>query len=84
MSEPFSMVFCQPDHGSIIQNGRIFRYTPYREYYGNDSFWYTISDINGNLATAFVYMSVLIIPPQFVSIPSQLLSTEDLISPRFG
>ncbi|KAI4317565.1 hypothetical protein L6164_025428 [Bauhinia variegata] len=76
--------FSKPDHGSLIQNGRIFRYTPYRNYYGNDSFWYTISDINGNLATATVCISVLSIPPQFVSIPSQLQATEDLISPRFG
>ncbi|XP_027338299.1 protein GAMETE EXPRESSED 2 [Abrus precatorius] len=76
--------FSKSDHGSLIQNGRIFRYTPYKGYYGNDSFCYTISDINGNLATASVYISVLNIPPQFASIPSQLQATEDLISPRFG
>ncbi|KAK4265789.1 hypothetical protein QN277_026795 [Acacia crassicarpa] len=74
----------KPDHGSIIQNGGIFRYTPYEHYYGRDSFWYTISDINGNIATAFVYISVLNVPPQFASAPSQLQATEDLISPRFG
>lgn len=77
-------VLFQPDHGSLIQNGRIFRYTPYQDYYGNDSFLYTISDINENLATASVYISVLNIPPQFASVPSQLQATEDLISPRFG
>ncbi|XP_061369324.1 protein GAMETE EXPRESSED 2, partial [Gastrolobium bilobum] len=76
--------FSKSDHGSLIQNGRIFRYTPYKDYYGNDSFWYTISDINGNLATASVYISVLNVPPQFASVPSQLQATEDLISPRFG
>ncbi|KAI5446424.1 protein GAMETE EXPRESSED 2 [Lathyrus oleraceus] len=76
--------FSKSDHGSLIQNGRIFRYTPYEDYYGNDSFRYTISDINGNLATAYVYISVLNIPPQFASAPSQLQATEDLISPRFG
>lgn len=78
------VVLFQSDHGSLIQNGRIFRYTPYEDYYGNDSFWYTISDINGNLATASVNISVLNIPPQFASVPSQLQATEDLISPRFG
>jgi hypothetical protein len=78
------VVLCQSDHGSLIQNGRIFRYTPYEDYYGNDSFWYTISDINENLATASVYISVLNIPPQFTSVPSQLQATEDLINPRFG
>ncbi|KAL2341782.1 hypothetical protein Fmac_009722 [Flemingia macrophylla] len=76
--------FSKSGHGSLIQNGRIFRYTPYKGYYGNDSFWYTISDINGNLASASVYISVLNVPPQFVSVPNQLQATEDLISPRFG
>ena len=62
----------------------MFRYTPYKDYYGNDSFWYTISDINGNIATTYVNISVLNIPPQFASVPSQLQATEDLICPRFG
>ncbi|WVY92063.1 hypothetical protein V8G54_037577 [Vigna mungo] len=69
---------------AIILNGRIFRYTPYKGYYGNDSFWYTISDINGNLASASVCIFVLNVPPQFVSAPNQLQATEDSISPRFG
>ncbi|KAE9598911.1 putative immunoglobulin-like protein [Lupinus albus] len=77
--------FSKPGHGSLlIQDRRIFRYTPYIDYYGNDSFSYTISDINGNLATASVYIYVLNIPPQFASIPSNLQATEDLISPKFG
>ncbi|KAF7837800.1 protein GAMETE EXPRESSED 2 [Senna tora] len=71
-------------HGSIIQKGRIFRYTPYEDYYGKDSFWYTISDVNGNLATASLYISILSVPLQFASVPTQLQATEDLISPRFG
>ncbi|XVF66194.1 hypothetical protein PTKIN_Ptkin10aG0015900 [Pterospermum kingtungense] len=78
------VIFCQPGHGSILQYGRLFRYTPYKDYFGNDSFLYTISDINGDLATATVSISVLTIPPQFVSFPSQLQATEDVISPRFG
>ncbi|RDX60235.1 Protein GAMETE EXPRESSED 2, partial [Mucuna pruriens] len=76
--------FLKSDHGSLIQNGRFFRYTPYKGYYGNDTFWYTISDINENLASASVYVYVLNVPPQFVSVPNQLQATEDLISPRFG
>jgi hypothetical protein len=43
-----------------------------------------MSDINGNLATAAVNISVLTIPPQFVSFPSELQATEDEISPKFG
>ncbi|XP_039024925.1 protein GAMETE EXPRESSED 2-like [Hibiscus syriacus] len=76
--------FSKPIHGSLLQYGMLFRYTPYKDYFGNDSFLYTISNINGDLATATVKISVLTIPPQFVSFPSQLQATEDLISPRFG
>ncbi|KAK5840705.1 hypothetical protein PVK06_009608 [Gossypium arboreum] len=76
--------FSKPIHGSLLQYGRLFRYTPYKDYFGNDSFRYTILDINGDLATATVKISVLTIPPQFVSFPSQLQAIEDLISPRFG
>lgn len=80
----YVMFFLQPIHGSLLQYGRLFRYTPYKDYFGNDSFRYTILDINGDLATATVKISVLTIPPQFVSFPSQLQAIEDLISPRFG
>jgi hypothetical protein len=78
------VICCQPGHGSLLQYGRLLRYTPYKDYYGNDSFSYTMSDINGNLATAAVNISVLSIPPQFVSSPSLLQATEDVLSPRFG
>ncbi|KAG5242094.1 protein GAMETE EXPRESSED [Salix suchowensis] len=74
----------KPDRGSLLQNGHLFRYTPYKDYYGNDSFTYTISDVNGNLASASVIISVLNIPPQFFSFPSQLQATEDVMSPRYG
>ncbi|XP_038991742.1 protein GAMETE EXPRESSED 2-like [Hibiscus syriacus] len=76
--------FSNPIHGSLLQYGMLFRYTPYKDYFGNDSFLYTISNINGDLANATVKISVLTIPPQFVSFPNQLQATEDLISPRFG
>ncbi|KAG8655490.1 hypothetical protein MANES_04G040225v8 [Manihot esculenta] len=74
-------------NASIIEfskDGQFFRYTPYQNYYGNDSFMYTISDVNGNLAFATVSIYVLNIPPQFISFPSQLQATEDMISPRYG
>ncbi|KAJ4955934.1 hypothetical protein NE237_012717 [Protea cynaroides] len=73
-----------PFHGSLLQYGQLFRYTPYKGYFGNDSFTYSISDINENLASASVIISILSTPPQFVSLPVQLEATEDLISPRFG
>ncbi|KAH8502369.1 hypothetical protein H0E87_013897 [Populus deltoides] len=74
----------KPDRGSLLQNGNLFRYTPYKDYYGNDSFTYTLSDVNGNLASASVIISVLNIPPQFISFPIQLQATEDVIGPRYG
>ncbi|CAN1194423.1 Protein GAMETE EXPRESSED 2 [Linum perenne] len=76
--------FSKPGRGSLLLNGHIFRYTPFKDYYGDDSFVYTMSDVNGNLATAVVNISVLSIPPQFISFPSELHATEDQISPQFG
>ncbi|XP_018632337.1 protein GAMETE EXPRESSED 2 isoform X5 [Nicotiana tomentosiformis] len=76
--------FSKPGHGSTLQYGRLFRYTPFKGFYGRDSFSYTICDVNGNIASGGVDISVLSIPPQFVSVPSQLLATEDVISPQFG
>lgn len=74
----------QPGHGSLLQYGNLFRFTPYKGFYGNDSFSYTITDINGNLASGVVHLFVLCKPPQFVSIPSNLQATEDTINPTFG
>ncbi|XP_010547016.1 PREDICTED: protein GAMETE EXPRESSED 2 isoform X2 [Tarenaya hassleriana] len=76
--------FSHPGHGSLLRYGRLLRYTPFKDFSGNDLFVYTISDVNGNLATAAVNISVLTAPPQFASFPSGLQATEDLISPRFG
>ncbi|KAH9616328.1 hypothetical protein KSS87_021188 [Heliosperma pusillum] len=76
--------FSNPLFGSLLQNNILFRYTPYKGFYGNDSFSYTICDINGNNATASVLISVLSIPPQFVSFPTNLKATEDVMTPKFG
>ncbi|XP_004298140.1 PREDICTED: protein GAMETE EXPRESSED 2-like [Fragaria vesca subsp. vesca] len=76
--------FSKPGHGSLIEYGKLLRYTPYKDYYGNDSFVYIMSDINGNLATAPVNIFILTIPPQVVSFPSELQATEDEVNPKFG
>ncbi|CAA7409383.1 unnamed protein product [Spirodela intermedia] len=73
-----------PMHGSLIQKGQLFRYTPYKGFFGDDSFSYTLSDANDNAATGSVSISVLCKPPQFISLPFQLQVTEDVIGPRFG
>lgn len=74
----------QPLHGSLLQNGKLFRYTPHRGFFGNDSFFYSFSDINQNVAIGTAFISVLCRPPQFVSIPVRLHVSEDTVNPKFG
>ncbi|KAL8546414.1 hypothetical protein ACS0TY_006225 [Phlomoides rotata] len=66
-------------HGSLILCGKLFRYTPYKGYYGNDTFSYVMSDVNGNRASGAVNLRILCRPPQFVSIPSNLQAMEDVV-----
>ncbi|MQM01072.1 hypothetical protein Taro_033821, partial [Colocasia esculenta] len=73
-----------PVHGSLIHYGQLFRYSPYKGFFGNDSFAYTISDVNENIDTGTIFISVLCKPPQFVSLPVHLQVMEDVISPKFG
>ncbi|XP_078150864.1 gamete expressed 2 [Carex rostrata] len=74
--------FSIPDHGSVLRYGDLLRYTPYKGYFGNDFFNYTISDSNNNTVTGNVYVSVLCNPPQFSSLPAQLNVTEEMFSPK--
>ncbi|KAG0458934.1 hypothetical protein HPP92_022062 [Vanilla planifolia] len=76
--------FSKPHHGSLLQYGRMFRYTPFKGYFGNDSFTYTISDVNNNVDLGTAFISVLCKPPQFSSLPLHLNVTEDVMSPQFG
>ncbi|GAB4851307.1 hypothetical protein Ancab_039930 [Ancistrocladus abbreviatus] len=74
-------------HVTVVElshNGKLFRYTPYKGFYGTDFFSYKMSDVNGNVAAASVNISVLSIPPQFVSFQTQLQATEDMVTPKFG
>lgn len=53
--------FTQPSHGTVTlsQDGQALIYTPDRDYFGSDSFTYTITDgIPGNVATATVSITV--------------------------
>ncbi|XP_020523491.1 protein GAMETE EXPRESSED 2 isoform X2 [Amborella trichopoda] len=74
----------KPHHGTILQYGRFFRYTPHKGFVGNDSFNYTISDKNLNIASGSVMILVLISPPRFLSLPVQLQAVEDTLAPEFG
>ncbi|XP_042050502.1 protein GAMETE EXPRESSED 2-like isoform X1 [Salvia splendens] len=77
--------YSKPRHGSLLLYGSsVFRYTPYKDFYGNDDFSYTMSDSNGNLASAAVGLLIVCRPPHFASIPSSLQAVEEGVSPTFG
>ena len=54
----------QGAHGTVINNGSSVTYTPDSEYFGTDSFTYTVTDGNGNSDTATIYMTITEVPPQ--------------------
>ncbi len=48
-----------PDHGgSVISNATLITYTPAPDFYGAETFTYTVSDGNGGLGTAWVTFNV--------------------------
>ena len=49
----------QPPHGSLVHDGERVTYVPDPGYNGTDSFTYTVSDGNGETATARVVIEVL-------------------------
>ncbi|GAA4822540.1 hypothetical protein GCM10023331_03610 [Algivirga pacifica] len=52
--------FDLPYHGTLTMNGdSIIQYTPYRNYYGEDTFSYTAKDRNGDKDTATIFIQVL-------------------------
>ena len=57
-----SLTFSQgtaPSHGTVsITEAGLFRYTPNPDYFGADSFTYTVSDGNGGIATGTVTVTV--------------------------
>src|SRR4029077_11438930 len=48
----------QGSHGAVVNNGTNVSYTPAANYFGTDSFTYTISDGNGGTDTATVNVTV--------------------------
>ncbi len=52
-----------PAHGSVVDNGDgTITYTPAVDYYGSDSFTYTIVDLDGSISTATVTLTVNALP----------------------
>lgn len=50
--------FTQPEHGYVIKYANGLRYTPYTNYFGSDSFTYTIQNPAGDTSTATVTVTV--------------------------
>jgi len=48
----------QPENGSVTFTADSVTYTPTKDYYGNDTFQYTVSDGNGGTATATVSIKI--------------------------
>lgn len=55
-------VVTQGVNGSVVSNGNNVSYTPNANYFGPDSFTYTISDGNGGMDTATVSITVTDVP----------------------
>ena len=47
-----------PSNGSVSVDGEVATYSPNADYYGNDSFQYTLNDGNGGISTGTVYLVV--------------------------
>ncbi len=53
------VAFSQPNHGEVVKNGDgTFTYTPSLNFYGADSFTYTLDDGEGGVDTATVSLTV--------------------------
>ncbi len=49
----------QPEHGNVVDSGDgTFVYTPSQDYYGTDSFTYTVSDTSGGTSIATVTIDI--------------------------
>lgn len=50
--------FTPPNHGTVTRNGDQLVYTPAADYFGNDTFTYTVTDGQGGTATATVDLTI--------------------------
>ena len=72
-TNPANVTYTSPAHGSVVYNNNgTFTYTPNTNYYGVDSFTYTITDGDGDKSTATVSLTVNFVdtPPQIVVTPA--------------
>lgn len=78
--------FTQPDNGSVSQSGDVLRYMPDHEFFGSDSFTYTISDGRGGEASATVLIEVAfanrapVANPDQATVPAGQAVTVDVLA----
>ena len=67
----------QPTHGILSTNGTMVFYSPSLNYFGSDSFTYTVSDGNGGSDTAMVALTVTPVNDPPVAVNDSITVAED-------
>ena len=67
--------FTQPSHGVLVDTGTGYTYTPTGNYFGADSFTYTVSDGKGGTDTATVSLVINAVNDAPTGTPSSVLPT---------
>jgi VCBS repeat-containing protein len=70
----------QASHGVVTVNANgTFTYTPAANYYGSDSFSYTLTDSNGDISTASVSLTVNSVNDLPVAVADSFTTNEDVV-----
>ncbi len=67
----------QGTHGAVVNNGTDVTYTPNADYFGSDTFTYTISDGNGGSDFATVMVTINAVPDDPVANDDTATTNED-------
>ncbi len=67
----------QPANGTVTLVAGVVSYTPNANYFGTDSFTYTVSDGNGGTATATVNVTVTAVNDNPTAITTAITVAED-------
>jgi VCBS repeat-containing protein len=75
----------QGAHGSVANNGSSVSYTPAHDFFGSDTFTYTISDGHGGSDTATVHMTVTNVnDPPVAAADSYTMNQDTVLTPATG
>jgi hypothetical protein len=64
-------------HGTVVNNGTSVTYTPAHDFFGSDSFTYTVSDGHGGFDTATVFVTVNNVNDPPVAAPDSYTINQD-------